>query len=643
MKLNLKDWKKVKTGKDFSVMRHPEGHEIKVMHSPLSKEHRTQIESLKLAEGGEAKPNPKETASPTIDPQKAKEVQAGATQSGWQPKKWAENVKSGLGLNAGGDVNQSTPAVSGKNVQMDGTDLSMPKQDELGFADGGEIPKSSSKEDKLEQILADAPEAEDAPISTAETSTPVPLPPGTQQLANPPTLIPEGTTGLLPLMAAGLKGQGLPESSPISTESNQSRQNVSQSVPQVEEKPSTSNPIEKQEGMLENAYKNDVSGINKEAKAQGELGKAEARVLQDAEVQRQTAFTDFQNATKKNQTDRQLIQEELKNGQIDPGHYWGSLSTPAKISTSIGLLLSGIGSGLGHTENMAMQYLNKQIDNDINAQKANLGKKENLLSANLKEYGNLRDAYEATRIQQNDTVINQLKAAAATAQDPLAKARAQQLIAQKEQEMAPRIQAFDMNRAMVSAAAKDAQSGSGTSQQEAMLPWLRQINPEHAKEIETRLVPGVGMAQVPVPQSTRDTLVAKQTLDKLGKDFYDWAAKNSGSLNPKVIAEGKTKAAELQSLYRNSINGGVFKKGEQEFIGNIVDADPTKFFNSIRVLPKLKEVINSNDSQLRLLKKSVGLPTNQQLAPQQQALANWAKANPNRKESDMILKKLGIQ
>lgn len=36
--------------------------------------------------------------SPYLDPEKAKEIQKGATESGWQPDKWKKNLKEGLGI-----------------------------------------------------------------------------------------------------------------------------------------------------------------------------------------------------------------------------------------------------------------------------------------------------------------------------------------------------------------------------------------------------------------------------------------------------------------------------------------------------------------------------------------------------------------
>jgi len=53
--------------------------------------------------------------------------------------------------------------------------------------------------------------------------------------------------------------------------------------------------------------------------------------------------------------------------------------------------------------------LNRQIDRDIDAQKATLGRKESLLSANMRQFGNLHDATQMTKVMQTDIVSNQLK------------------------------------------------------------------------------------------------------------------------------------------------------------------------------------------------------------------------------------------
>ena len=91
------------------------------------------------------------------------------------------------------------------------------------------------------------------------------------------------------------------------------------------------------------------------------------------------------NNEKLNQEGKAIADDYLTK-QVDPEHYWSSLSTPAKISTNIGLILGGIGAGLTRGENLAYKMLQANIDRDMAAQKAEMGKKENLLQFNMKQH-----------------------------------------------------------------------------------------------------------------------------------------------------------------------------------------------------------------------------------------------------------------
>jgi len=67
------------------------------------------------------------------------------------------------------------------------------------------------------------------------------------------------------------------------------------------------------------------------------------------------------------------------------------------VRTGIGLILSGVGAGLTGAPNMAAQFLQRNIDRDIEAQRANLQKKETLLGFMFRKYGNIQDAAQASR------------------------------------------------------------------------------------------------------------------------------------------------------------------------------------------------------------------------------------------------------
>ena len=116
-------------------------------------------------------------------------------------------------------------------------------------------------------------------------------------------------------------------------------------------------------------------GINATAAAEGALGNKEAAIQQQAQKQLQTQLQSYQDNLKQLNTERAKLQADISTGKIDPQHYIGSMSTSEKLSTAFGLILGGIGAGAIGQQNPALAYLNKQIDNDIEAQKANLDKR----------------------------------------------------------------------------------------------------------------------------------------------------------------------------------------------------------------------------------------------------------------------------
>ena len=172
------------------------------------------------------------------------------------------------------------------------------------------------------------------------------------------------------------------------------------------------------------------AGIRNEAAAQGAMGDESMSAGQLHELDADTAQNEYAKHMSHLDNQRQLLKEDLHASHIDPDHYIGSLSTGGKIATAIGLMLGGIGSGLTGKENPAARYLEQQIDRDMQAQKANLSKKEGLLHANMQETGDERSAASMTRMQLNDMYAHKIATIASKYQSPMAEARAQQMIGQ---------------------------------------------------------------------------------------------------------------------------------------------------------------------------------------------------------------------
>jgi hypothetical protein len=155
---------------------------------------------------------------------------------------------------------------------------------------------------------------------------------------------------------------------------------------------------------------------------EGALKKAEAAQAEVASRYKQT-YDDLDKEFNQ-------VKQDYISKKIDPKQWWNNKSLGSKVSTGIGILLSGLGSGLSGQPNMAMQMVNKEIDKDIEAQKENIGKTGNILSLNMQKYRNIKDAEAASRLQINAGLQSQIAMQAARTNSTVAKAQAQMALGQ---------------------------------------------------------------------------------------------------------------------------------------------------------------------------------------------------------------------
>lgn len=169
-----------------------------------------------------------------------------------------------------------------------------------------------------------------------------------------------------------------------------------------------------------------VAGIQQESTAtqkQNDLMAAQYQKNLEAQQEEMKA-TQVKLQQYQNQYDE--IQKQVAAGKIDPNKYMHDKSTGQKIAAAIGIMLGGIGAGLTHGPNVGLGIIQKNIENDIEAQKANLGNKRSLLSDNLRAQGNMMAATNATRLQMNAIAQGKLLQVAAQTGNPIIQARAQQ-------------------------------------------------------------------------------------------------------------------------------------------------------------------------------------------------------------------------
>src|SRR5579859_99271 len=384
-KVDLSKFKKVSEDKDSTIMRHADGHEIKVAHKALPKEVRAQFHKLPKIDESVSN-NPKLEESKKVP---SKFAEGGSTEEDQQQKQ-QEVQQSNSNIKPA----QPTPIDPEKFKKFQQGYQAATKQ----FADGGDV-NSESAQDSPEQIVNDI------------------------QATNPQQ----------------------PQQAPAPAKPMASDQSNAQSADQSSQGlqfPDISQPV--MQGVEQQK-----SGISAEAKAAAQQGAAEDIAYKNNLAQQQDLQNHFKTQSDQLMKERQDLLQSVKDGQIDPHHFVDNMSTLGKISTGIGVLLGGIGAGLNGGPNQALAYLNSQIDRDIDAQKANLGKKQSLLAANLETYKNLEDATNMTKLMMQDQLASQLGDAAAQAKSPQAKAIAQKTIGELQLQQAPVFQQLAMRKALI--------------------------------------------------------------------------------------------------------------------------------------------------------------------------------------------------
>lgn len=112
-------------------------------------------------------------------------------------------------------------------------------------------------------------------------------------------------------------------------------------------------------------------------------------------------------ATYLKQQDGQFA-NDLTNGHIHPTSIqdlYANKGLSGKLGTLFGLLVSGMGSGLSHQSNAVMDMMNKQIQNDIDAQKQS--KSNALTLIGLNQQHQLQESEKARNFAQANLTENQ--------------------------------------------------------------------------------------------------------------------------------------------------------------------------------------------------------------------------------------------
>jgi hypothetical protein len=672
MKLNLSKFHKVLSQKDHSILKHEDGHEMKIMHKALSKANRKDLESMPTMEGGNPKLEQSKMADggPVLSDDeiiaKKKEVDDYNKLHEDEPKEYPQEVEAKM---------QKTD-ITPRQKFADGTDDAEPTgmqklASSLKSAWGGgdseskssPAPKSQpsnppakshdqrsdSSDPRLKAISGMASGfSEGGEVSCEHCGHPVkkasggviPQDPMVHMHDKPSHLIKKTSVGeikrkmyadggdaesnLPPVPAVAQQDQSnnidyssMPETSsePIkiatSPEQLEDKKSatVDQPLTQVPEIPQVPAKMPAQQATPLAAIEDPITKMySAQYTAQANLAKK------------------LEEAQKSYETDRKALTSWIDSNPVDANRYMGKFDTGQKILSTIALMAGGVSQAFtGH--NPAMEFINKQIDNDIEAQKANLGVKQNMLSALNDHYKDTNVATSQLKAIMMEKAMSEMQKALSIAKTP----QQQQNLVQGISAMNQQLQPFVQQNALRSILNKQAQSG------EALDPM------DYAR-----------LGALPPEQASKEQASVDKQRNTVGQinQLYDQLAKQQ-TLGNRVLnpLQSKARIGALNSQLTNLImDADVSKRLTPESAK--LEVHP----NEVNLTDDEKTIATKRKNLLAIAKQkaSGGAPFTEKYSPQslpdysgmkpmEKALLQAALSNPNHPNSAAIIKKYGSQ
>ena len=176
------------------------------------------------------------------------------------------------------------------------------------------------------------------------------------------------------------------------------------------------------------------------------LKMAEAARLED-ENAKEVARKDLQQKQIQDKLNQvQAAIDDFSNTTIDPGRLYGNMSTGTRIASGIALALGAFGAAASGGQNMAMQVIDKAIERDIDAQKANLDTKKSVITAKrgmyddfMKMLGNEDAAKLAEEIRLGKIAESRIKGILETSKNPIIQANAEKMLAERQASTAQKV------------------------------------------------------------------------------------------------------------------------------------------------------------------------------------------------------------
>ena len=368
--------------------------------------------------------------------------------------------------------------------------------------------------------------------------------------------------------------------------------------------------------------------------AQNKAGNEQANILQDYSDQLESGKTADEDYAD-HQAKSKVLLDAIQNGKVDPNRVWHNASTGGKISAALGLILGGIGAGLTHGPNLALQVLNKTIDDDIDSQRTEQSKNMNLYKLNEEEYGNATRAKLATKAQMLTSAKAQLQASAAKTQGPLAGQAAAQGLAAIDQQIAT---TNWLNSRMGNGSPGTEQQFLGEQQA------IQQIRPDLYKDRQAKYLPGVGISKVAIPQKDQDGLRGYDELlgaiDDAQAFHQQGTVAGAAGIGTAAYQTAQTKNNNI-TLAMNKLHG-LNRINDHEYTNYKSNTPDTGSFFTAGTNAKFDELRRQVQAQKQNDTLHFGITPFQKGFSDKTAMA-WAQQNPNDPRAKAIMQGQGIQ
>lgn len=523
-------------------------------------------------------------------------------------------AKSGLDLDMHGKLSKIKKMAEGGTVQEAKTLGGMinypgaPKENPKPrqYDEGGDVEDPESEEPaNASEETASAPDETPAPDSVAPVSQ-------------------------SELIAAAVPGDGAP---PLVAEPIGQGADVPQIQP-VDRKPASSSSQTPQ-SAASSSYQAQKEATQDIGKAEKEQGVADVKSIESVQKQIDEMPTQQEIADKYNAKSAAL-QKAIAEQKIDPNRFWNNKSTGAKVSAAIGMLFSGIGSGLTGQPNMAEQIIHNSIEKDIDSQKNDQSKNMNLWKMNREAMGSDQAANLSTQNQMYAGLKYDIMKHAAAAGGQINADKAKQASALIDQQM-------NLNNIRLSYISPQANQAAANGSEQDYVNHLKGMEiyaPEQYKDVKDKYIPGVGTTRVPLTEADRGALVGYDRLQKAiqeAKEFQQTVGTTfPGSTNNDLA---KDKAAEiklqLNNLYKLRPNDTILK----EYSEMTPTIGAVRGGKTLAILDNMANHVNSFKDTLH---KSLGVMPFKQ-APQDSTAVQWAKSNISDPRAAKILQANGIR